>query len=157
VTSPAIDKDNEPTVVADHGWHQVAVFYEVIVRSFADSNHDGIGDLPGLTAKLDYLQWLGVDCLSLPPFYPSPLRDGGYDVADYTDVDPAVGTLDDFRVFLDEAHRRGTRVIIDIVLNHTSDQHPWFQHSRAEPTGPYGDFYVWADDDWPATPVASGS
>jgi maltose alpha-D-glucosyltransferase/alpha-amylase len=107
VTSPAIDEDNEPTVVGDHGWHQVAVFYEVIVRSFADSNHDGIGDLPGLTANLDYLQWLGVDCLWLPPFYPSPLRDGGYDVADYTDVDPAVGTIDDFRIFLDEAHRRG--------------------------------------------------
>jgi maltose alpha-D-glucosyltransferase/alpha-amylase len=154
VTSPAIDEDNEPTVAGDHGWHQVAVFYEVIVRSFADSNHDGIGDLPGLTAKLDYLQWLGVDCLWLPPFYPSPLRDGGYDVADYTDVDPAVGTLDDFRVFLDEAHRRGIRVIIDVVLNHTSDQHPWFQHSRVDPTGPYGDFYVWADDSGlPGVPI----
>jgi maltose alpha-D-glucosyltransferase / alpha-amylase len=147
VTLPAVDEEDETTLVDDHGWHQVAVFYEVIVRSFADSNHDGIGDLPGLTAKLDYLQWLGVDCLWLPPFYPSPLRDGGYDVSDYTDVDPAVGTIDDFRIFLDEAHRRGIKVIIDFVLNHTSDQHPWFRQSRLDPTGPYSDFYVWADDD----------
>jgi maltose alpha-D-glucosyltransferase/alpha-amylase len=130
-----------------HGWHETAVFYEVIVRSFADSNGDGIGDLPGLTAKLGYLQWLGIDCLWLPPFYPSPLKDGGYDVADYTDVDPAVGTLEDFTTFLDEAHRHGLKVIVDFVLNHTSDQHPWFQQSRADPTGPYGDYYLWADDD----------
>jgi 1,4-alpha-glucan branching enzyme len=114
----------------DHGWHQVAVFYEVIVRSYVDSNRDGIGDLPGLTEKLDYLQWLGVDCLWLPPFYPSPLRDGGYDVADHTNVDPAVGTLDDFATFLDAAHARSIKVIIDFVLNHTSDQHPWFRESR---------------------------
>jgi maltose alpha-D-glucosyltransferase / alpha-amylase len=130
-----------------HGWHRLAVFYEVIVRSFADSNGDGVGDLPGLTSKLDYLAWLGVDCLWLPPFYPSPLRDGGYDVSHFTEVDPAAGTLAEFSTFLAAAHQRGMRVIVDFVLNHTSDQHLWFQQSRADPTGPFGEFYVWADDD----------
>jgi maltose alpha-D-glucosyltransferase/alpha-amylase len=134
-----IDRDPE--------WFKRAVFYEVLVRGFADSNGDGTGDLRGLTDRLDYLQWLGVDCLWLPPFYPSPLRDGGYDVADYTGVLPEFGTLEDFAHFLDEAHRRGIRVIIDFVMNHTSDAHPWFQASRNDPDGPYGDFYVWADDD----------
>ncbi|HWU31954.1 MAG TPA: maltose alpha-D-glucosyltransferase [Marmoricola sp.] len=128
-------------------WFQTAVFYEVLVRSFSDSNADGIGDLPGLTAQLDYLEWLGVDCLWLPPFYPSPLRDGGYDVADFTGVLPEVGTLDDFKEFLAAAHERGIRVITDFVMNHTSDQHPWFQASREDPNGPYGDFYVWSDTD----------
>jgi maltose alpha-D-glucosyltransferase/alpha-amylase len=132
---------------ADPFWYKRAVFYEVLVRSFNDSNGDGIGDLKGLTQKLDYLSWLGVDCLWLPPFFASPLRDGGYDVADYTSVLPEFGTLGDFVEFVDAAHRRGIRVIIDFVMNHTSDQHPWFQASRNDPTGPYGDFYVWADDD----------
>ena len=100
-----------------HGWYQLAVFYQLIVRSFADSNDDGIGDLPGLTSKLDYLEWLGVDCLWLPPIYPSPMRDGGYDVADYTDVAPTIGTLHDFATFLDAAHARDIRVVIDFVLN----------------------------------------
>ncbi|MEO9238485.1 MAG: maltose alpha-D-glucosyltransferase [Jatrophihabitantaceae bacterium] len=131
----------------DPEWFKRAVFYEVLVRGFADSNGDGTGDLRGLRDRLDYLQWLGVDCLWLPPFFPSPLRDGGYDVADYTDVLPDFGTIDDFRDFLDAAHDRGIRVIIDFVMNHTSDQHPWFQSSRNDPDGPYGDFYVWADDD----------
>jgi maltose alpha-D-glucosyltransferase/alpha-amylase len=129
----------------DPEWFKRAVFYEVLVRSFLDSNSDGIGDLVGLTRKLDYLQWLGVDCLWLPPFTKSPLRDGGYDVADYTDVHPDVGTLGDFVALVDAAHERGLRVIIDFVMNHTSDQHPWFQASRSDPTGPYGDFYVWSD------------
>ncbi|HZC70249.1 MAG TPA: alpha-amylase family glycosyl hydrolase [Jatrophihabitans sp.] len=141
------EAEHNPATDASHGWHEAAVFYEVIVRSFTDSNRDGIGDLAGLTEKLDYLQWLGVDCLWLPPFYPSPLRDGGYDVADYTDVDPAVGTLDDFADFLGAAHARQIKVIIDFVLNHTSDQHTWFRASRHDPGGPYGDFCVWADDD----------
>jgi maltose alpha-D-glucosyltransferase / alpha-amylase len=131
----------------DPEWFKRAVFYEVLVRSFFDSNGDGIGDLPGLTQKLDYLQWLGVDCLWLPPFTKSPLRDGGYDVADYLDVHPDVGTLGDFVTLVDAAHQRGLRVIIDFVMNHTSDQHPWFQASRSDPTGPYGDFYVWSDTD----------
>jgi maltose alpha-D-glucosyltransferase/alpha-amylase len=131
----------------DPQWFKRAVFYEVLVRSFNDSNGDGQGDLPGLTAKLDYLAWLGVDCLWLPPFYTSPMRDGGYDVSSYTAIQPEFGTLSDFVEFVDEVHRRGMRVIIDFVMNHTSDQHPWFQASREDPEGPYGDFYVWRDDD----------
>ncbi|MEU4195767.1 maltose alpha-D-glucosyltransferase [Kribbella sp. NPDC026611] len=132
---------------SDPLWFKRAVFYEVLVRSFKDSNADGIGDLQGLTEKLDYLEWLGVDCLWLPPFQPSPLRDGGYDVSDYTGVMPEVGTVQDFEEFLVQAHARGIRVIVDFVMNHTSDQHPWFQASREDPEGPYGDFYVWSDTD----------
>src|SRR5512145_1402147 len=128
-------------------WFKKAVFYEVLVRSFKDSNGDGVGDFKGLTEKLDYLEWLGVDCLWVPPFFTSPLRDGGYDVADYTNILPECGTVEDFHEFLDAAHARGIRVIIDFVMNHTSDQHPWFQSSRTDPDGPYGDFYVWADTD----------
>ncbi|MET9426655.1 MULTISPECIES: maltose alpha-D-glucosyltransferase [unclassified Streptomyces] len=135
-----------PLPYAPH-WYKRAVFYEVLVSAFQDSDGDGIGDLKGLTRRLDYLQWLGVDCLWLPPFYCSPLRDGGYDIADYRSVRPDFGTLDDFVDLLDAAHSRGIRVIIDMVMNHTSDQHPWFQESRRDPSGPYGDFYVWADDD----------
>ncbi len=136
-----------PPPGADPEWYKRAVFYEVLVRGFADSNADGVGDLRGMTDKLDYLQWLGVDCLWLPPFFASPLRDGGYDVSDYTAVLPEFGDIQDFKEFLDEAHARGMRVIIDFVMNHTSDQHPWFQASRSDPDGDYGDFYVWADDD----------
>jgi maltose alpha-D-glucosyltransferase/alpha-amylase len=138
-------------LTADPAWFKRAVFYEVLVRGFHDSNKDGTGDLIGLTNKLEYLEWLGVDCLWLPPFYPSPLRDGGYDVSDFIGVLPEFGMVEDFRAFLDAAHSRGIRVIIDIVMNHTSDQHPWFQASRKDPTGPYGDFYVWSDTDlrWP--------
>jgi maltose alpha-D-glucosyltransferase/alpha-amylase len=128
-------------------WFKRAVFYEVLVRSFRDSDGDGVGDLEGLTEKLDYLQWLGVDCLWLPPFFPSPLRDGGYDVAHYTDVSDDIGNVEQFKVFLDAAHERGMRVIIDFVMNHTSDAHPWFQSSRTDPDGPYGDFFVWSDTD----------
>ena len=117
------------------------------MRSFRDANGDGTGDFKGLTEKLDYLQWLGIDCLWVPPFFTSPLRDGGYDVADYTDILPEIGTVEDFHTFLDEAHQRGIRVIIDFVMNHTSDAHPWFQASRSDPDGPYGDFYVWSDTD----------
>jgi len=132
---------------SDPLWFKRAVFYEVLVRSFKDSNADGIGDLQGLTEKLDYLEWLGVDCLWIPPFYPSPLRDGGYDISDYTNVMPEVGTISDFAAFMEAAHTRGMRVIVDFVMNHTSDQHPWFQESRSNPDGPYGDFYVWSDTD----------
>ncbi len=132
---------------ADPEWFKRAVFYEVLVRSFNDSNGDGVGDLKGLTEKLDYLSWLGVDCLWLPPFFASPLRDGGYDVSDYTGVLPEFGTLGDFVELTDAAHRRGMRVIIDFVMNHTSDAHPWFQASRNDPDGDFGDFYMWADDD----------
>jgi maltose alpha-D-glucosyltransferase/alpha-amylase len=128
-------------------WFEGAVFYEALVRSFQDSNGDGIGDLQGLISRLDHLQWLGVTCLWLPPFYPSPLRDGGYDVSDFCAVDPKVGDLADFLELVDAAHARGLRLIVDFVANHTSDQHPWFQASVADPDGPFGDFYVWADDD----------
>jgi maltose alpha-D-glucosyltransferase/alpha-amylase len=128
-------------------WFKGAVFYEVLVRAFSDSNGDGTGDLRGLASRLDYLEWLGVDCLWLPPFYASPLRDGGYDISDFRAVLPEFGSVDDFVYLLDEAHKRGIRVITDLVLNHTSDAHPWFQQSRTDPDGPYGDYYVWGDDD----------
>jgi maltose alpha-D-glucosyltransferase/alpha-amylase len=128
-------------------WFKRAVFYEVLVRSFKDSNGDGTGDFNGLRDRLDYLEWLGVDCLWIPPFYTSPMRDGGYDVANFVDIAPEVGTLDDFQRLLDDAHERGIKVIIDFVMNHTSDQHEWFKQSRADPDGPYGDFYVWSDTD----------
>jgi maltose alpha-D-glucosyltransferase / alpha-amylase len=131
----------------DPHWFKRAVFYEVFVRSFQDSNNDGVGDFKGLTSKLDYLSWLGVDCVWLPPFFKSPLRDGGYDVASYSKILPEFGDLGDFVEFVEQAHARGIRVISDFVMNHTSDQHVWFQKSRANPDGPYGDFYVWADDD----------
>jgi len=128
-------------------WFKRAVFYEVLVRSFMDADNNGVGDLRGLIDKLDYLEWLGVDCLWIPPFFPSPLRDGGYDVADYTDVAAELGTIDDFAELLEKAHGRGIRLIIDFVMNHTSDQHPWFQASRNDPEGPFGEFYVWSDTD----------
>jgi maltose alpha-D-glucosyltransferase / alpha-amylase len=132
---------------SDPHWFKGAVFYEVLVRAFTDSNGDGTGDLRGLASRLDYLQWLGVDCLWLPPFYASPLRDGGYDISDFRAVLPEFGSVDDFVYLLDEAHKRNIRVITDLVLNHTSDAHPWFQQSRIDPEGPYGDYYVWSDDD----------
>ncbi len=126
-------------------WYKDAVFYEVYVRGFYDSNADGIGDFRGLTEKLDYLQWLGVDCLWLLPMYASPLRDGGYDIADYYELLPEYGTLEDFKHFLTEAHARGLRVITDLVVNHTSDAHPWFQEARSSPDSPKRDWYVWSD------------
>ena len=130
-------------------WFKRAVFYEVLIRGFADSNGDGTGDLKGLTGKLDYLQWLGVDCVWLLPIYQSPLRDGGYDISDFTTVLPEFGDLGDFIELVDEAHKRGMRIIADLVMNHSSDAHPWFQASRSEPDGPYGDYYVWSDTDEP--------
>jgi maltose alpha-D-glucosyltransferase/alpha-amylase len=126
-------------------WYKDAVFYEVYVRGFYDSNADGIGDFRGLTEKLDYLEWLGVDCLWLLPMYVSPLRDGGYDISDYYAILPEFGTLEDFKTFLDAAHARGIRVITDLVINHTSDQHPWFQEARRSPDSPKRDWYVWSD------------
>ncbi|MEU8249891.1 maltose alpha-D-glucosyltransferase [Nonomuraea sp. NPDC048916] len=131
----------------DPYWYKRAVFYEVLIRGFADSNGDGTGDIKGLIGKLDYLQWLGVDCLWLLPLYESPLRDGGYDIADFMKILPEFGDLGDFVKLVDEAHKRGMRVIADLVMNHTSDAHPWFQASRHDPEGPFGDFYVWADSD----------
>jgi len=136
-----------PGLAHDPHWYRKAVFYEVLVRGFADANGDGSGDFSGLIDKLDYLQWLGIDCLWVPPFFKSPLRDGGYDIADYYDVLDEFGTISDFKRLVAEAHARGVRVIIDLPLNHTSDQHQWFEASRREPDGPYGDFYVWSDTD----------
>ncbi|WP_341361373.1 maltose alpha-D-glucosyltransferase [Georgenia sp. M64] len=136
---------HRPGLSEDPEWYRTAVFYEVLLRAFADSRGSGTGDLRGLIDRLDYIQWLGVDCLWLPPFYPSPLRDGGYDVSDYTSVAAEYGTIEDFEELMREAHARGIRVIVDLVMNHTSDQHPWFQSSRSNPDGPYGDFYVWSD------------
>jgi maltose alpha-D-glucosyltransferase/alpha-amylase len=133
--------------MTDVDWYKDAVIYELRVRSFYDSNGDGIGDLRGLLEKLDYLKDLGVSALWLLPLYPSPLRDDGYDIADYMSVHPSVGTLDDFRELLTEAHARGLKVITELVLNHTSDQHPWFERARhAAPGTPERDFYVWSDD-----------
>ena len=111
-------------------WYKDAIIYQLHVRAFCDSAGDGVGDFLGLTSKLDYLQDLGVTALWLQPFYPSPLKDDGYDIADYTDVHPHYGKLDDFRTFLNEAHARGLRVITELVLNHTSDRHPWARSSR---------------------------
>jgi maltose alpha-D-glucosyltransferase/alpha-amylase len=126
-------------------WYKDAIFYEIYVRAFKDSNGDGCGDLRGVIEKLDYLQDLGVTCLWLLPIYSSPLKDDGYDISNYYDIHPDYGSLGDFQLLLDEAHHRGIRVIIDLVLNHTSDQHPWFQAARADPDSGYRDYYVWSD------------
>ncbi len=133
---------------SDPLWYKDAIVYETHVKTFFDSNNDGIGDFGGLKQKLDYLQDLGVTCLWLLPFYPSPLRDDGYDISNYTEVHPSYGTLDDFKGFVDEAHSRNLQVITELVVNHTSDQHPWFQAARRAPHGsPERDFYVWNDND----------
>jgi maltose alpha-D-glucosyltransferase/alpha-amylase len=133
------DKPNEPH------WYKNCVFYEVLIRGFYDSTGDGTGDIRGLTEKLDYLQWLGIDCIWLLPIYESPLRDGVYDISDFMKILPEFGDLGDFVELVDEAHKRGLRVIADLVMNHTSDQHPWFKASQEDPDGPFGDFYVWSD------------
>ena len=116
-------------------WFKDAIIYEAHVKSFFDSNDDGIGDFNGLTSKLDYLQDLGITCLWLLPFFPSPLKDDGYDISDYRNVHPSYGTLADFKAFVEAAHARGIRVLIELVVNHTSDQHPWFQAARRAPRG----------------------
>jgi maltose alpha-D-glucosyltransferase / alpha-amylase len=129
-------------------WFKDAIIYEIHVRAFMDSNADGIGDFPGLMSRLDYLQDLGVTCLWLLPFFPSPLRDDGYDIANYVDVNPSYGTLNDFKLFLDAAHQRNMQVMIELVINHTSDQHPWFKAARLAPPGsPEREMYVWSDTD----------
>src|ERR671912_400018 len=128
-------------------WYQDAVIYQIHVKAFFDSNDDGIGDFRGLTSKLEYIKELGVNAIWLLPFYPSPLKDDGYDVADYHNIHPMYGTRADFRAFLREAHRAGLKVITELVVNHTSDQHPWFQAARRAPKGSSKrDFYVWSDD-----------
>ena len=140
--------NRKPGSAADPLWYKDAVIYEVHVRAFFDSNGDGVGDFAGLLQKLDYLQDLGVTCIWLLPFFPSPLKDDGYDIADYLNVHPSYGTLEDFKAFLAAAHERGLQVLIELVMNHTSDQHPWFQRARQAPKGsPERDFYVWSDND----------
>jgi maltose alpha-D-glucosyltransferase/alpha-amylase len=133
--------DNNPL------WYKTSIFYEVHVKSFFDSNNDGIGDFEGLRQKLDYLEDLGIDCIWLLPFYLSPLKDDGYDIADYYALNPNYGTLEEFKEFLKEAHRRNIRVITDLVVNHTSDQHPWFQEARIDPDSDKRNYYVWSDTD----------
>ena len=142
-TSPKVSG----TASSDVRWYQRAVFYEVLVRGFYDGNNDGTGDLQGIINKLEYLEWLGVDCIWLLPFYQSPLRDGGYDISDYWTVLPEYGQVADVAQLVDESHRRGIRIVADLVMNHTSDQHPWFRESRQDRTTPKADWYVWSDDD----------
>jgi maltose alpha-D-glucosyltransferase / alpha-amylase len=135
------------TLPPDPSWHHDAIIYQLHVKAFRDSNRDGFGDFRGLLERLDYIAELGVTAVWLLPFYPSPLKDDGYDIADFTGVHPNYGSLDDVVAFLDAAHARGLRVITELVINHTSDQHPWFQRARTSPKGsPERDFYVWSDD-----------
>jgi maltose alpha-D-glucosyltransferase/alpha-amylase len=134
-------------MASDPLWFKRAIIYEVHIRAFYDSNNDGIGDIPGLIEKLPYLQSLGVTCLWLLPMYPSPLRDDGYDISDYFNIHPDYGNLQDFKRLVDEAHKRDLRIITELVVNHTSDQHPWFQESRRDPHSPKRNWYVWSDTD----------
>src|SRR6202522_913317 len=129
----------------EHAWWQSAVIYEIYPRSFQDSNADGIGDLNGILQRLDYLVQLGIDAIWISPIYRSPMADFGYDVADYCTIDPIFGTMQDFDRLLEEAHRRGLKVILDFVPNHTSDQHPWFLDSRSSHANPKRDWYLWRD------------
>ena len=133
------------SAVAESLWWRRGIIYQIYPRSFQDSNGDGIGDLPGLMERLDYLTWLGVDAIWLSPIYPSPMADFGYDVSDYTDVSPVFGTLADFDRLVAESHRRKLKVLMDLVPNHTSDQHPWFQESRSSRSSPKREWYVWRD------------
>jgi maltose alpha-D-glucosyltransferase / alpha-amylase len=143
-----ITVNRRPGSASDPLWFKDAIIYELHVKAFADGNADGVGDFQGLIQKLDYLQALGITCVWLLPFFPSPFRDDGYDIADYMDVHPSYGTLDDFTAFLAAAHERDLQVMIELVINHTSDQHPWFQAARnAEAGSPERDFYVWSDTD----------
>jgi maltose alpha-D-glucosyltransferase/alpha-amylase len=142
------DGRNETAGSVDPLWYKDAIIYQMHVKAFCDANGDGIGDFPGLVQRLDYIQELGVNTIWLQPFYPSPQRDDGYDISDYRDVHPDYGTLEDFRTFIQEAHRRELKVITELVINHTSDQHPWFQAARRAPAGsPEHEFYVWSDTD----------
>src|SRR5690606_634672 len=135
-----------PGSMSDPLWYKDAIIYETHVKAFFDGNDDGMGDFPGLLQKLDYIQDLGVTCIWLLPFFPSPLRDDGYDISDYLNVHPDYGTMEDFEAFLAAAHDRGLQVMIELVINHTSDQHPWFQRARHAPPGsPERNFYVWSD------------
>src|SRR5688572_6209444 len=138
-------EENDPT--GQLRWYKDAIIYELHIKAFRDSNGDGIGDFKGLMEKLDYLQDLGATAIWLLPFYPSPLKDDGYDIADYYSINPSFGTVEEFRELLQEAHSRNLKVITELVINHTSDQHPWFQRARLAPQGsPERDYYVWTDN-----------
>ncbi len=137
-------------------WWQTAVVYEVYIRSFQDSNADGVGDLRGIEQRLPYLHELGVDALWITPFYPSPLADFGYDVSDYMGIDPSFGTMADFDRLVQSAHDLNIRIVIDMVLNHTSDEHRWFQESRSSRTNPKRDWYIWAMPDRTVRPRTTG-
>lgn len=138
-------------------WWKHAVFYEVYPRSFADSNNDGVGDLNGITSKLDYLHGLGVDAIWITPCFPSPQVDFGYDVSDYVNIDPMYGTLKDFDKLVKEAKKRNIRIILDFVINHTSDQHKWFVDSKSSKTAAKRDWYIWRDGKGPGSPRITGS
>ena len=140
MTNPKSEIQNQKSL-----WWRDGIIYQIYPRSFADANGDGVGDLPGITAKLDYLQWLGVDAIWLSPIYPSPLADFGYDVSNYHDIDPAFGSLADFGRLVSAAHARGIRLVLDMVMNHTSDQHAWFVESRSSRDNPKRDWYIWRD------------
>lgn len=133
--------------MSDSLWYKDAIFYELHAKAFHDSNADGIGDFEGMRQKLDYVQELGIDCIWLLPFFKSPLRDDGYDIADYYEINPQYGTLKDFKNFMKDAQRRNIKVIVDMVMNHSSDQHAWFQEARSNPNSPKRDYYVWSDTD----------
>src|ERR1700691_4703746 len=141
-TGPAAAAENDPL------WYKDAIIYEIHVKAFFDGNSDGVGDFQGLTQKLDYIQSLGVTCIWLLPFFPSPLKDDGYDISDYLNIHSSYGTLEDFTAFVRAAHNRHIKVLIELVVNHTSDQHPWFERARRAPAGsPERNFYVWSDSD----------
>lgn len=141
-------------VVMEHAWYKNAVFYSLDVETFYDSNGDGIGDFAGLTEKLEYIAGLGVNSIWLLPFYPSPNRDNGYDITDYFNVDARLGNPGDFAQFLNKAQQLGLRVIIDLVVNHTSVQHPWFQSAIKNRNSPFRDYYVWSDEPQDKYPAA---
>ncbi|SDF35687.1 maltose alpha-D-glucosyltransferase [Limimaricola pyoseonensis] len=156
VKTDTADAAADPIDRSQRDWYKDAVIYQLHVKAYQDSNGDGMGDFAGLMSRLDHVQELGATAVWLLPFYPSPLRDDGYDIKEYTEINPQYGNMDEFRAFVDEAHRRGLRVITELVINHTSDQHEWFQRARRAPKGsPERDFYVWSDDDekWPETRI----
>ena len=148
MNAPIADTPATLPVATDPQWYKDAIIYQLHVKSFFDSNNDGIGDFPGLISRLSYIAELGINTIWLLPFYPSPRRDDGYDIAEYTAVHPEYGTLDDVKRLIEEAHKLGIRIITELVINHTSDQHAWFQRARLAPPGsPERDFYVWSDTD----------
>ena len=132
-------------IKVNNEWYKRMSFYQIWIRSFKDGNGDGIGDLKGVYEKLGYIKSLGVDGIWFSPIYPSPKADYGYDISDYKNIDPEYGTLDDFKKVLNEAHRIGLKIIMDLVVNHTSDEHPWFKESRKSRNNPYSDYYIWRD------------